>query len=105
MAKAPRKPRARKTAPTDLSASEHAHNELVIFQVSGLMSWDGNPDTPGNEYYAPDDFDEEAHCAKNGVDALVDGDGNPEKIEGSWFEAPRITAETLERAKLGTIAV
>jgi hypothetical protein len=104
MARAPQKPKAGKTLPTDLLSSEHAHNDMVVFQVSGLLSFDGNPDTPGMEYYAPDDFDEAAHCAANGIDALVDGDGNPVKIEGSWFECPRITAKAMERAKLGRIA-
>lgn len=94
---------AEETLPTDLSASEHEHNALVRFHVSCLFSWDGNPETPGMEYYAPTEFDAAAHCKANGVDELVDGNGDPVVIAGTSFLVERIHAEAWQKQKLGTI--
>ncbi len=91
------------TLPTDLTASEHEHNRLVRFAVSCIFAWDGNPETDGAEYYAPADFDMDAHCAANGVDKLLDGNGDPVVIAGTSFLVARIHAEAWQKQKLGKI--
>ena len=89
------------TAPTDLSASIHAHNDLVTVEALCLLSFDGDPDTEGSECYAPADFDLGAHNAANGLEGpLLDGDGNEIAIFGSQFTCTKIAAEGLVRAKI-----
>lgn len=96
--------------PMPEEAEDAAHNALVTFVVSGLMQWDGDPNTDGSELYAPADFDVEAHKNANGIDPesrfpgqLCDGDGNPMIPVGDSFMCPAITAQELVRRGMGRI--
>lgn len=71
------------------------HNDMVYVEVLCLLCWDGDPETEGAEYYAPDDFDLEAHKKANGIDA----DNHDLLITGSGFETTLIQAQALESAK------
>jgi hypothetical protein len=73
-------------------------NEIVSFQVSGLLAWDGDPNTEGNEYYMPEGFDLEGHAALNGAQVT---DYAP--LGGDRFECTRLVAEQLQAAGMGTI--
>lgn len=78
------------------------HNELIEVEALCLLSYDGHSNTPGiDDWYAPSDFDVEAHLAKNEIDGpLVDGDGEPILITGNRFEVTRIVAEAMAKAKM-----
>jgi hypothetical protein len=99
------------TGPLPEEAGEAPHNAAVTFVVSGLMQWDGDPETEGAEFYAPKGFDVEAHKKANGIDPdglhsglLCDGDGNPlPSITGDRFICPLITAQELAKRKMGRI--
>jgi hypothetical protein len=87
-------------------AEAAAHAELtapVVFEVDVLFSFDGDPETEGQEHYAPESFDLAAHCEANGVEALIDEAGEPITIAGSRFTCPRVTAIGLEKARVGKI--
>lgn len=96
-----KRPKKATTDATDLSASTHAHNDLVTVEALELIAFDGDPDTAGSEYYAPDDFDLDAHKVANGIEGeLLDGDGQAITIAGSRFETTLIQAEALGKARL-----
>lgn len=77
------------------------HNELVTVEVTGLLAWDGNPDTEGAELYAPA-FGVLTEEQREGLyEAGLDDDAI-ERLP-SRFTCPRITAEGLVKARLVTI--
>lgn len=74
-------------------------NRLVLVEALCLLCWDGDPDRPGAEHYAPRDFDVVAHKKANGIEGeWLDGNGEPVEIVGSCFSLPLSEAEGLVKA-------
>jgi hypothetical protein len=87
----------------DVQAAHDALNEIVTFQVDQLFVFDGDPDSPGQEHYAHQDWDRDAHCDANGVADVLDEAGDPIIISGDRFLCPRVTAMGLVKARVGRI--
>lgn len=74
-----------------------ANNEFVTCEALGLLSYDGDPETEGSEYYAPLGFepaepDDEA--------SWTDADGKSLRNLPSRFTTTRIQAQAMVKAKV-----
>lgn len=84
---------------TDVDSSE----PMMIVTALTLIGFDGDPNTPGIDYYAPADFDEAEHKRKNGIapdSDFTDGHGQVIHIIGSSFTVERAQAEAMAKAGL-----
>lgn len=70
-------------------------NLLVEVEVLGLLSFDGDPETEGSEYYAPDGWEPPE---PDNNDSWIDAEGKSLRDLPARFVTTRVQADALVKA-------
>ncbi len=83
-----------------MSDTETASDDLVEVEVLVPLSWDGNPEIEGAEFYAPKGWSPPKQFDGDGNEVpYLDGNGEEPVISGDRFTTTRVQAEALVKAK------